>query len=369
MTLYPKLIMDALAKVRYPGTGKDLVTMGMVEDNIRIDGNKVSFSLLFEKPNDPFIKSVVKAAETAILTYVGEEVDIKGNITVDAKRAARPEPDKLLPEVKNIIAVSSGKGGVGKSTVAANLAVALALQGHKVGLLDADIFGPSQPKMFNVEEARPYMVEVGGRELIEPAANYGVKLLSIGFFINKEDAVLWRGAMASNALKQLIGDANWGDLDYFLIDLPPGTSDIHLTMVQTLAITGAIVVSTPQEVALADARKGISMFTGEKINVPVLGLVENMSWFTPAELPENKYYLFGKEGGKRLAEELNIPLLGQIPIVQSICEGGDSGKPVALNPDSITGQAFQKLAENVVKQIDYRNEHLDPTKRVVVTKK
>lgn len=369
MTLYPKLIMDALAKVRYPGTGKDLVTMGMVEDNIRIDGNKVSFSLLFEKPNDPFIKSVVKAAETAILTYVGEEVDIKGNITVDAKQAARPEPDKLLPEVKNIIAVSSGKGGVGKSTVAANLAVALALQGHKVGLLDADIFGPSQPKMFNVEEARPYMVEVGGRELIEPAANYGVKLLSIGFFINKEDAVLWRGAMANNALKQLIGDANWGDLDYFLIDLPPGTSDIHLTMVQTLAITGAIVVSTPQEVALADARKGISMFTGEKINVPVLGLVENMSWFTPAELPENKYYLFGKEGGKRLAEELNIPLLGQIPIVQSICEGGDSGKPVALNPDSITGQAFQKLAENVVKQIDYRNEHLDPTKRVVVTKK
>ena len=369
MTLYPKLIMDALAKVRYPGTGKDLVTMGMVEDNIRIDGNKVSFSLLFEKPNDPFIKSVVKAAETAILTYVGEEVDIKGNITVDAKQAASPEPDKLLPEVKNIIAVSSGKGGVGKSTVAANLAVALALQGHKVGLLDADIFGPSQPKMFNVEEARPYMVEVGGRELIEPAANYGVKLLSIGFFVNKEDAVLWRGAMASNALKQLIGDANWGDLDYFLIDLPPGTSDIHLTMVQTLAITGAIVVSTPQEVALADARKGISMFTGEKINVPVLGLVENMSWFTPAELPKNKYYLFGKEGGKRLAEELNIPLLGQIPIVQSICEGGDSGKPVALNPDSITGQAFQKLAENVVKQIDYRNEHLDPTKRVVVTKK
>ena len=368
MTLYPKLIMDALAKVRYPGTGKDLVTMGMVEDNIRIDGNKVSFSLLFEKPNDPFIKSVVKAAETAILTYVGEEVDIKGNITVDAKQAARPEPEKLLPEVKNIIAVSSGKGGVGKSTVAANLAVALALQGHKVGLLDADIFGPSQPKMFNVEEARPYMVEVGGRELIEPAANYGVKLLSIGFFVNKEDAVLWRGAMASNALKQLIGDANWGDLDYFLIDLPPGTSDIHLTMVQTLAITGAIVVSTPQEVALADARKGISMFTGEKINVPVLGLVENMSWFTPAELPENKYYLFGKEGGKRLAEELNIPLLGQIPIVQSICEGGDSGKPVALNPDSITGQAFQKLAENVVKQIDYRNEHLDPTKRVVTKK-
>ena len=364
MTIYPNLIIEALKNVRYPGTGKDIVSMGLVEDNIRIDGMNVTFSLLFEKPNDPFIRSVVKAAETAILTYVSPEVNIKGNITVKARQLARPEPDKLLPQVKNIIAVSSGKGGVGKSTVAANLAVALALQGYKVGLLDADIFGPSQ-----LEEARPYMEEVEGRELIKPAENYGVKMLSIGFFVNKNDAVLWRGAMASNALKQLIGDANWGELDYFLIDLPPGTSDIHLTMVQTLAITGAVVVSTPQEVALADARKGISMFTGDKVNVPVLGLIENMAWFTPAELPENKYYIFGKEGCKRLAEELNVPLLGQIPIVQSICEGGDQGKPVALNPDSITGKAFQELAENVVKQIDYRNEHLAPTERVIVTKK
>ena len=369
MTIYPNLIIEALKNVRYPGTGKDIVSMGLVEDNIRIDGMNVTFSLLFEKPNDPFIRSVVKAAETAILTYVSPEVNIKGNITVKARQLARPEPDKLLPQVKNIIAVSSGKGGVGKSTVAANLAVALALQGYKVGLLDADIFGPSQPKMFNLEEGRPYMEEVEGRELIKPAENYGVKMLSIGFFVNKNDAVLWRGAMASNALKQLIGDANWGELDYFLIDLPPGTSDIHLTMVQTLAITGAVVVSTPQEVALADARKGISMFTGDKVNVPVLGLIENMAWFTPAELPENKYYIFGKEGCKRLAEELNVPLLGQIPIVQSICEGGDQGKPVALNPDSITGKAFQELAENVVKQIDYRNEHLAPTERVIVTKK
>lgn len=369
MTIYPNLIIEALKNVRYPGTGKDIVSMGLVEDNIRIDGMNVTFSLLFEKPNDPFIRSVVKAAETAILTYVSPEVNIKGNITVKARQLARPEPDKLLPQVKNIIAVSSGKGGVGKSTVAANLAVALALQGYKVGLLDADIFGPSQPKMFNLEEAHPYMEEVEGRELIKPAENYGVKMLSIGFFVNKNDAVLWRGAMASNALKQLIGDANWGELDYFLIDLPPGTSDIHLTMVQTLAITGAVVVSTPQEVALADARKGISMFTGDKVNVPVLGLIENMAWFTPAELPENKYYIFGKEGCKRLAEELNVPLLGQIPIVQSICEGGDQGKPVALNPDSITGKAFQELAENVVKQIDYRNEHLAPTERVIVTKK
>lgn len=369
MTIYPQLIIDALSKVRYPGTGKDLVSSGMIEDNIRIDGNKVTFSLLFEKPNDPFIKSVVKAAETAILTYVGEEVDIKGNIAVISRQVARPEPEKLLPQVKNIVAVSSGKGGVGKSTIAANLAVALASLGYKVGLLDADIYGPSQPKMFNLEDAQPCMEEIGGRELIQPEENYGVKLLSIGFFVNKDNAVLWRGAMASNALKQLIADAFWGELDYFLIDLPPGTSDIHLTIVQTLAITGAIVVSTPQEVALADARKGISMFTGDKINVPVLGLVENMAWFTPAELPENKYYLFGKEGGKRLAEELNIPLLGQIPIVQSICEGGDNGTPVALNPDTITGAAFRSLAENVVEQINFRNEHGAPTKRVEVSKR
>ena len=367
MTLYPKLILDALATVRYPGTGKNLVEAEMIADNLRIDGMKVSFSLIFEKPTDPFMKSVIKAAEAAIHTYVSDEVEI--TITTESKQAARPEPGKLLSQVKNIIGVSSGKGGVGKSTVAANLAVSLAKLGYKVGLLDADIFGPSMPKMFQVEDARPYAEHVDGRDLIVPVEKYGIKLLSIGFFVDPDQATLWRGGMASNALKQLIGDANWGELDYFLIDLPPGTSDIHLTVVQTLALTGAIVVSTPQAVALADARKGISMFTGEKINVPVLGLVENMSWFTPAELPENKYYLFGKEGGKRLAEELNIPLLGQIPIVQSICEGGDSGKPVALNPDSITGQAFQKLAENVVKQIDYRNEHLDPTKRVVVTKK
>lgn len=369
MAIYPKLIMDALAKVRYPGTNKDLVSSGMVEDDIRIDGNKVTFSLLFEKPNDPFIRSVVKAAETAINTYVGAEVEIKGNIQVKTKQAARPEPDKLLPQVKNIIAISSGKGGVGKSTVAANLAVALAQLGYKVGLLDADIFGPSMPKMFNVEDSRPYMETVGDRELIKPIEKYGVKLLSIGFFVSKEDAILWRGSMASNALKQLIADANWGELDFFLLDLPPGTSDIHLTLVQTLAITGAIVVSTPQEVALADARKGISMFMGEKIDVPVLGLIENMAWFTPAELPENKYYLFGKEGCKKLAEELSIPLLGQIPIVQSICEGGDNGTPVALETESITGIAFRHLAENMVVQLQHRNENLAPTKRVEVSKK
>jgi ATP-binding protein involved in chromosome partitioning len=278
----------------------------------------------------------------------------------------RPEVDKLLPGVKNILAISSGKGGVGKSTVSANLAVTLASLGYKVGLLDADIFGPSIPKMFGIEDARPILKKINDRDLIEPEERYGVKILSIGFFVNQDDAVLWRGGMASNALKQLITDANWGELDYFLIDLPPGTSDIHLTLVQTLSVTGAIVVSTPQQVALADARKGISMFQGEKVNVPVLGLVENMSWFTPAELPTNRYYLFGKDGCKKLAEELNLPLLGQIPIVQGICESGDKGKPVALDSDSVTGQAFINLADRVIEQIEYRNKHLAPTERVIV---
>ena len=366
MKIYPNLILSALKNVRYPGTGKDIVEMNMIEDDMRIEGNKVSFSIIFEKPNDPFIKSVIKAAETAILTFLSQEIEIKGNIAAKAKQVPRPEPEKLLPSVKNVIAVSSGKGGVGKSTVSANLAVALAQLGYKVGLLDADVYGPSIPKMFDEEDARPYMEEVEGRELIAPVEKYGVKILSIGFFVDKENALIWRGTMASNALKQLIADANWGELDYFLLDLPPGTSDIHLTLVQTLAVTGAIVVTTPQAVALADAKKGINMFLGEKINVPVLGLVENMAYFTPAELPENKYYIFGKDGGKKLAEDLDVPLLGEIPIVQSICESGDNGKPAALNKESITGLAFEKLAQNVVKQIDYRNNNLKPTKRVEV---
>lgn len=366
MTLYPKLILDALATVRYPGTGKNLVEAEMIADNLRIDGMKVSFSLIFEKPTDPFMKSVIKAAEAAIHTYVSDEVEI--TITTESKQAARPEPGKLLSQVKNIIGVSSGKGGVGKSTVAANLAVSLAKLGYKVGLLDADIFGPSMPKMFQVEDARPYAEHVDGRDLIVPVEKYGIKLLSIGFFVDPDQATLWRGGMASNALKQLIGDANWGELDYFLIDLPPGTSDIHLTVVQTLALTGAIVVSTPQAVALADARKGINMFINDKVNVPILGLVENMAWFTPAELPENKYYIFGKEGAKKLAEEMNVPLLGQIPIVQSICEGGDNGTPVVLDGDSVTGRAFLSLAASVVRQVDRRNVEMAPTQIVEMHK-
>lgn len=366
MTLYPKLILDALATVRYPGNGKNIVEAEMVADNLRIDGMKVSFSLIFEKPTDPFMKSVVKASEAAIHAYVSKEVEV--TIATESRQAARPEPGKLLPQVKNIIAVSSGKGGVGKSTVAANLAVALSKLGYKVGLLDADIFGPSVPKMFQVEDARPYAEEAGGRDLIVPIEKYGIELLSIGFFVNPDQATLWRGGMASNALKQLVGDAKWGELDYFVLDTPPGTSDIHLTLLQTLAITGAVIVSTPQEVALADARKGINMYMNDKVNVPILGLVENMAWFTPAELPQNRYYLFGKEGVKRLAEELDVPLLGQIPLVQGICEHGDAGTPVALDENTVTGQAFLQLARNVVEQTERRNAELAPT-QIVRTKK
>lgn len=366
MTLYPKLIMDALATVRYPGNGKNLVEADMVDDNIRIDGINVSFSLTFEKPTDPFMKSVIKAAEKAIHTYVSPDVQV--TISTVSRQAARPEVGKLLPQVKNVIAVSSGKGGVGKSTVAANLAVALSKLGYKVGLLDADIFGPSMPKMFQVEDARPYSESIDGRDLIVPVEKYGIKLLSIGFFVDPNQATLWRGSMASNALKQLIADAAWGELDYFILDTPPGTSDIHLTLVQTLAITGAVIVSTPQQVALADARKGINMYTNDKVNVPILGLVENMAWFTPAELPENKYYLFGKEGVKTLAEEMNVPLIGQIPVVQSICENGDNGTPAALEVDSITGKAFMELAKNVVEQTEKRNAERPATHIVEIKK-
>ena len=368
MAIYPQLIIDALKNVRYPGTGQDIVTAGMVADDIRIEGMKVSFSLVTEKVNDPFIRSLVKMAEQAILS-LDKEIDIVGNIAVKSRQAPKPALPDLLPGVKNIIAVASGKGGVGKSTVCTNLAVALAQKGYKVGLLDADIFGPSVPKMLNVENSAPNLEKKDGRDLIIPIENYGVKMLSIGFFVNRDDAVVWRGAMASNALKQLIGDADWGELDYFLIDFPPGTSDIHLTLVQTVAITGAVIVSTPQEVALADARKGISMFTGDKVNVPILGLVENMAWFTPAELPENKYYIFGKEGCKRLAEEQGYELLGQIPVVQSIREGGDDGKPVALNRDSVTGMAFSELADKVIASVDKRNSELPETHIVEVKRK
>lgn len=351
-----KEIREILREVKYPGTVKNIVELDMVQ-RIKIEGDKVMFRLVFQNSKDPFVPTIKKKCESLLKDYAGVEIE-----TIFMQDLERP---LSLEKVKNIVAVSSGKGGVGKSTVAANLAVALAMQGYKVGLVDADIFGPSIPKMFGCEDAQPYLEKVDNQDMIVPVEKYGVKILSIGFFVDPASATVWRGPMASNALKQMVEQGFWDELDYMLIDLPPGTSDIHLTLVQTVALTGAIVVSTPQQVALADAIKGINMFESPGISVPVLGLVENMAWFTPAELPDHKYYLFGKEGTKRLAEEKGLRLLGQIPVVQSICDGGDSGKPVALNPDSITGQAFAALAEKVVKAVE---ESDDQAKRVRVTK-
>ncbi len=352
MTIYPQLIFDALKTVRYPGNGKNLIEAEMVEDDLRIDGMKVSFSIIFPKATDPFRKSVIKSAEAAIKLYVSKECEV----TIKEKvAAAQEEEEQVLPNVKNIIAVSSGKGGVGKSTITANLAIGLAKLGHNVGLLDCDIFGPSMPKMFQVEDVRPYAENVNGKDLIVPIEKYGVKLLSIGFFVNPDQATLWRGAMACNAIKQLIEEAKWGDLDYLILDTPPGTSDIHLTLIQMLKITGAVIVSTPQEVALADARKGVNMYMNEKVNVPILGLVENMAWFTPAQHPDERYYIFGKEGAKHLAEELNVPLLGQIPLIQDICESGDNGTPAVLDPASPQGMALMSMTAKIVTQVDKSN--------------
>ena len=348
--MYPQQIIDALRTVRYPGTGKNIIESGMLEDDIRISGFAVSFSLIFPKENDPFRKSLLRAAETAIKTYVDENAEVtihEKYVREFGAHSSTKEESGESPRWKHIIAVSSGKGGVGKSTVACNLAVSLAQMGYRVGLLDADIHGPSQPKMLHVEGYRPVATTIDGRDLIEPVEAYGVKMLSIGFFVGEDQAIVWRGGMASNAIKQLIEDANWGELDYFLIDLPPGTSDIHLTIVQQLHLSGAIIVTTPQPVALADARKGVDMFRNEKINVPVLGIVENMAWFTPAELPNNKYYIFGKDGGKALAEEMQVPLLGQIPLVQSIREGGDNGAPIALQQGHPAAEMYRAIAEQL----------------------
>ena len=369
MSFYPQLVTDALKHVKHPGKGQDIVSLGMVEDDIRIDKKKISFSLLFDRANDPMIPAIKKACIQAVKTYVGEDAEIEGNVYVKVKPRPKKIEEKPLKQVKNIIAVASGKGGVGKSTVTSNLAVALAKQGYKVGILDADVFGPSVPKMFQSEDVKPLLDKKDGKDWLIPVEKYGVKLLSIGFFVDPKDAIIWRGAMANNALKQLIADADWGELDYLLLDLPPGTGDVHLSMVQTLAITGAVIVSTPQDVALADAIKGIAMFRSKNINVPILGLIENMAWFTPAELPDNKYYIFGKDGCVNLAKEMETKLLGQVPIVQSIREGGDKGEPVALNEDSISGKAFHDIAEQLVIQIANRNTMLPPTAVVEVKNK
>lgn len=361
-TLYPALIKEALSTVRYPGSGKNIVELGMLEDDIRISGDTVSFSLIFEKATDPFKASLLKAAEAAVHLRAPQ-----ARVTVNAiVRGAAPAPEKepVLPGVKNTIAISSGKGGVGKSTVAANLAVALAAEGYSVGLLDADIYGPSLPKMFGLEGQELYMHTVDGKNLIIPAEAYGVKMLSIGFLIDPASAAVWRGAMASNALKQLIEQADWGELDYFLIDMPPGTSDIHLTLVQTLGLTGTVVVTTPQKVALADARKGIAMFRNENINVPVLGLVDNMAWFTPEKHPDEKYFLFGNDADvDALADEFDVPVLARIPLVATVGDHNDSGKPIVTEPNA-SGLAFRHLAHEVIEAIDRRNNDLPPTQKV-----
>jgi len=363
--IVPRNVKNALHNVKYPGSDKDIVTENMVHE-IRIAGKRISFSLLVPESNDPHIEALVIECEKAIRENLGEDVEIENNITVKFLHdMERP----ILPGVRNILAVASGKGGVGKSTIAVNLAVALAAKGLKVGLIDADIFGPSVPKMLGAEGIRPTGEKIGGRDVIIPVEKYGLKFLSIGFFVDTDSAVIWRGPMASNALKQLMLDAQWGELDYLLVDLPPGTSDIHLTLVQSVPVTGAVIVTTPQDVALADVIRGTSMFRSKAIDVPVLGLIENMSWFTPAELPENRYYIFGRDGGKVLADKLGIELLGQIPMVQSIREGGDGGVPSAAEPDSITGKAFIEVADRLVKQVNIRNIERAPTRKVEITRK
>lgn len=361
-------ILKSLTKVIHPEKKKDIVALGMITA-IETDENGISLTIAPEKSNDPFISSIKSTIVRTLKDSLGPDAVVK-DIRVHPKAVVGKQPEKqreILPFVTNIIAVSSGKGGVGKTTIAVNLAVALARNGYSVGLLDADVYGPSVPKMFDEEEFRPEVKRENGADIIIPLTKYGVKVLSTGFFVDPSDAVIWRGPMASNFLKQLITQGDWGTLDFLLVDLPPGTSDIHLTLVQEVPVTGAIVITTPQEVALADAVKGISMFRSDKIEVPVLGLVENMAWFTPAELPDAKYYIFGKEGGRRLSEKMNVPLLGQIPLVQSICEGSDNGQPVARE-DSITGLAFMKLAERLKESVDKRNRDQKPTVKLKITK-
>lgn len=361
-------ILAALRKVIHPEKGKDIVTLGMVLE-IKSSDSGISLTVAPEKSNDPFITSIKSTIVKTLKEAFGPDTIISDILVKPGITSEKIEKKsyELLAGIKNIIAISSGKGGVGKTTVAVNLAIALARKNLKVGLLDADVFGPSVPIMFDADKYRPEVKRVNNTDMIVPLEKWGVKVLSTGFFVDPADAVIWRGPMASNFLKQLMAQGEWGSLDFLLFDLPPGTSDIHLTLVQEVAVTGAIVVTTPQKVALADAVKGISMFRSEKINVPVIGLVENMSWFTPAELPQNRYYIFGKEGGKNLAEKAGVPLLGQIPLVQGICESSDEGHPVALE-DSISGKAFMSLADEVIKQIEIRNRDQRPTIKVKMNK-
>ncbi len=354
-------ILEALSNVQEPDLGKDLVTLNMIKD-IEINGNDVSFTIVLTTPACPMKDLMGNASTNAIKLLVNKEANVKVNFTSNTT-SKRTDPGTVLPKVKNIIAVVSGKGGVGKSTVAANLALAIAQSGAKVGLMDADIYGPSVPIMFGVRGERPLMIDVGAEKpMIAPLERYGIKLISIGLLVDEKSAVVWRGPMASSAIRQFITDVFWDELDYLIVDMPPGTGDIHLTLMQTVPVTGAVIVTTPQDVALADAKKGIAMFGQAQMNVPVIGLVENMSYFIPAELPENKYYIFGKDGGKRLADEYEIPFLGQIPLVQSIREGGDVGVPVMMGDDEITKKSFREFADYVIRSVAMRNANISAEK-------
>ena len=362
-------ILKALSAISAPGEGQNLVESGAIK-NVQVFGDEVVVDVTINNPS----LQAKKKTEVSILQVIHAEVHpkakIKVNISVEAPEKTQNSnliKGKPIPGIKNIIAVASGKGGVGKSTVTANLAVSLAKMGFEVGLLDADIYGPSQPLMFDVENEKPLAIDIEGKSKMKPVSNYGVKLLSIGFFTEKDQAVIWRGPMAAKALNQMIFDAHWGELDFLIVDLPPGTGDIHLSIMQSLPITGAVVVSTPQEVALADARKGIAMFAQDAIQVPVLGIIENMSYFTPAELPENKYYIFGEGGAKHLAERMGVALLGEIPLVQSVREAGDVGRPAALQDHTPVSEAFEFLTKEVVSELVKRNETLPPTEAIRIT--
>lgn len=359
-------VLDALRTVQEPDLKKDLVTLGMVRD-IRIQENEVGFTVVLTTPACPLKELIRNSCIEAVKREGGSDLQVKVSL-VSQVNTIRQGTQTVLPGVKNIIAVASGKGGVGKSTIAANLAISLARDGARTGLLDADIYGPSVPLMFGVRGERPMMRQVNGKGMIVPLERLGIRLVSIGLLVDEKQAVVWRGPMVSSALRQFVTDVDWGELDYLVIDMPPGTGDIHLTLVQTVPVTGVVIVTTPQEVALADAKKGIVMFSTGAIKVPVLGLVENMSYFTPAELPDHKYYIFGKDGGKRLAEEFEIPFLGQIPLVQSIREGGDLGIPAMAGDDPVTIRAFLEFSRKVAQQVAIRNARMAPTRVVEIAR-